>query len=349
MVITDKYKEYLFSDRYRWVQHLLFWLVLLAPHLLVYAGITREAPANHLVYVYLLIHALNILLVYYNLYFLAPNFFRKKRYGNYLAYTFISFLVVAFLGNAFLQIVSGTGWLPSPQGFLESLVVSFTLLMTAAAFHIIKRYMATQERLKHLETTSLKTELDLLKNQINPHFLFNALNNIYVQSKVQPAEASESILLLSDLLRYQLYDCTKEKVNLTDEIEYLQNYLEIDKMRKNNLHLDFKVMGSPSGIKVAPYLFIPFVENAVKYGISLNNENKIKILFQIRAEEIDFRIENNKPNVINPKATKGGIGLANISRRLDILYPGQYRLDIEDSYNIYRVRLRIRQVPVPQL
>jgi two-component system, LytTR family, sensor kinase len=213
--------------------------------------------------------------------------------------------------------------------------------MTAVGFNIIKRFLINQARLKELETSSLKAELAFLKHQINPHFLFNSLNNIYVQSKTNSAEASESIMQLSDLLRYQLYDCAQEKVKLSDEIDYLKNYLDIDRMRKNHAQVDFEVVGEPGKIEIAPYLFIPFVENALKHGITLNNETQISIRFNILPGRITFEIENSKPEQPHNQRLKGGIGLANISRRLDLLYPGRYRLDIDNERNTYKVKLAI--------
>jgi LytS/YehU family sensor histidine kinase len=147
--------------------------------------------------------------------------------------------------------------------------------------------------------------------------------------------------LLSDLLRYQLYDCAKDKVNLSDEIAYLENYLKIDKLRKTRADIDFQVIGSPGGIQIAPFLFIPFVENALKHGISLENESFIKVIFDIRPKELHFEITNSKPQQPMIAHLKGGIGLANISRRLDLIYPNRYRLDIDNQKNYYKVTLSI--------
>lgn len=343
MQLSNRSLEWILNPRHRWVQHLLFWLVMYMPHWTAFLGIGQERPPAEAVWIYLSVFILDATIVYTNLYLLIPRYFLKGKYWTYIFLTLLLPLANSIFGASILQwVMSGERvFKPNFDEAVLSFVLTFNLLMTAVGFNIIKRFLLSQAKLKELETTSLKTELAYLKHQINPHFLFNSLNNIYVQSKTAPSEASESVLQLSDLLRYQLYDCAKEKVNLEAEIEYLQNYLNIDKMRKNKAQIDFVVNGSPANIKVAPFLFIPFVENALKHGATLNNETKIRIRFDISPEQLVFEIENSKPEQSHNQAIKGGIGLANISRRLDLLYPGKYRLDIDNERNTYKVRMAI--------
>lgn len=339
MLLSNRFLEWILNPRYRWVQHLLFWSIMYMPHLAGYLGFTQAAPPE-LLPVYFAVFCLDATVVYSNLYILIPRFFLKGQYWTYVLLTLAMLVANATFGPVVQQWVM-TGervFKPEASAIIESFVLTFNLLMTAVGFNIIKRFLVSQAKLKELETSSLKAELAYLKHQINPHFLFNSLNNIYVQGRTAPTEASESILQLSDLLRYQLYDCAKEKVNLSDEIEYLQNYLDLEKMRKNKATIEFTVNGTPSGITVAPFLFIPFVENALKHGINLNNETRIRVHFDIRPEQVVFEIENPKP-ALALNNVKGGIGLANISRRLDLLYPGKYSLDIDDQSKQYRVRL----------
>lgn len=343
MHLSNRLLELILTQRYRWVQHLLFWLTMYLPHLLALSGITGTRMPPKLLVVYVTVLVVDTALVYFNLYFLIPRFFLRRQYWQYAAGTAFLVLANAVLGSMMLKhaLSNGASWQPNVLAVVDSAVLTFNLLMTAVAFNIIKRFLRNQARMKELETTGLKTELAYLKNQINPHFLFNALNNIYVRSRINPADASESILHLSDLLRYQLYDCAQESVNLSDEIEYLQNYLKIDKMRKNKSQIEFEVNGSPSGIKVAPFLFLPFVENALKHGLNLDNENRIHVSFDIQSENILFEVENGKPDRPVQPNGQGGIGLANIGRRLDLLYPGRYRLDIDDQERAYKVSLHL--------
>jgi two-component system, LytTR family, sensor kinase len=340
MQFSNRSLQWVLNPRYRPIQHLLFWLVMYAPHWLAYFGIAGKSMSANLLPVYLFALAIDMATVYFNLYYLIPKFFITRKYWSYILVTLLFLLLNCIFGPAFLQYVhSNKVSLPNLYESVESFVLTFNLTMTAVGLNIIKRFLISQARLKELETSSLKTELAFLKHQINPHFLFNSLNNIYVQSRTNHTDASESILQLSDLLRYQLYDCAKEKVYLEAEIDYLQNYLKIDMMRKNKASVDFDVAGSPANIKVAPFLFIPFVENALKHGITLKNETKIRIRFRISPEQIIFEIENSKPEQTLSHTVKGGIGIANISRRLDLLYPGKYRLDIDNERKAYKVRL----------
>jgi two-component system, LytTR family, sensor kinase len=343
MQFSNRSLQWVLDPRYRPIQHLLFWIVMYAPHWTAYLGITREPPSLELLPVYLFSMAIDISSVYFNLYYLIPKFFITRQYWAYILVTFLLLIFNSIIGPALLQyyVSKGKMYMPDPYGSVESFVMTFNLTMAAVGLNIIKRFLVSQARLKELETSSLKTELAFLKHQINPHFLFNSLNNIYVQSRTNHTDASDSILQLSDLLRYQLYDCGKEKVNLEAEVDYLQNYLKIDRMRKNKASVDFDVDGSPANIKVAPFLFIPFVENALKHGITMNNETKIRIRFRISAEQVIFEIENTKPEQSLSHTVKGGIGIANISRRLDLLYPGKYRLDIDNERSAYKVRLSI--------
>ena len=216
-----------------------------------------------------------------------------------------------------------------------------TLLGTAIAVKIFKIFLQNQSKINELEKSGLQTELAYLKDQINPHSLFNALNNIYVQSRKRPEEASESILLLSDLLRYQLYDCAKEKVYLKGEIEYLKNYIKLDSMRKNNARIQFEVNGEPNRKMVAPFIFLPFIENAVKHGANLDNESTIKIELNIKGDQIDFFVENDVPKQ-KSNIPQGGIGLTNVRRRLELLYPARHQLDIKEQGGKFQVRLTLK-------
>jgi two-component system, LytTR family, sensor kinase len=350
MLFSNRSLEWILSTKYRWIQHLIFWTFMYMPHILMFAGVTGKPPRGIVMFAFLGVLLIDMGLVYFNLYFLIPKFFLKRRYWNYILWGIGLMIADSFFSTAIVPFLlsDGKNFAPSLEAFVESFVLTTNVLGTAVGFNIIKRFLRAQARVKELETTGLKAELAYLKNQINPHFLFNSLNNIYVQARTAPNDASESILQLSDLLRYQLYDCTKDRVNLNDEIEYLENYLKIDKLRKTRAELDFEVHGTPNGVKVAPFLFIPFIENALKHGISLENESFIKILFDIRPNELVFEIANSKPQQPMMAHLKGGIGLANISRRLDILYPNAYQLDIDNQKTVYKVRLAIAQKKIAE-
>ncbi len=286
----------------------------------------------------------NFFLVYSNLYFLVPEYFLRGQWRQYVLATIGMVLGMALLNTTFSTYAdSGAAFtIPSLSRIAESALFSFSLLMTALAFHVIKRFIRSQAALRQAENARLQTELNFLKSQINPHFLFNALNNIKVQLQLNPKNAADSIGHLSEMLRYQLYDSAKDRVSLKDEVDFLQNFLKINQMRTGQTNVSFKLEGEMEGIKVSPYLFIPFVENAVKHSRGLGGAQIVRIHLKVERGEVFFTIENSKPLMPGKKESSGGIGLINISRRLDLLYPNRYSLEISNAYNAYLIRMRVR-------
>ena len=191
-----------------------------------------------------------------------------------------------------------------------------------------------------MENRNLATELAYLKNQINPHFLFNALNNIAVQSEKYPEKVNHSIILLSQLLRHQLYEGEKEAVLLRDEIQHLKNFLELNVSNFENTILNIETKGNISGITVAPFLFLPFVENAVKHSRQVNEGAHINLRFDIDKEHIFFSVKNSKPKQ-RPTKIAGGIGLVNVKRRLQLRYPNKHQLDIKEDDSSFEIKLSL--------
>lgn len=334
--INIKPFQWLFDKRYRWAFHVVFWLVMYFDEILSFVGITEPFEDIRIPFLSILI---DMAMVYFNLYILIPWLFLKNQTTLYFIFTAIIVMCNAILMASIYC---------DPQlydcDFTTTLISSTTatvaLLGTAVGFKIFKSYIQNQEKVNELKNQNLETELEVLKDQINPHFLFNALNGIHVQSRKRPEEVPESILLLSDLLRYQLYDCAQEKVMLKNEIDYLHNYLELEKTRRNDAKIDFHIDGHPNGHRVAPFLFIPFVENAIKHGSSMNNDDFINIYLKIEENKIHFLVENSKPE--NPiQHIGGGIGLPNVKRRLELLYPDAHELNITDEKEKYKIQLTL--------
>lgn len=327
--------EWILQDRFRVFFHLIFWFVMYLDQWLSLTGITASYDDWELI---LWPFLMDVTLVYLNLYVLIPYLLMKRQLLWYILLTVLSILTMVAVDYSIFDYECEDCFVWEAVLF-STLIPTLTLLGTAIAVKVFKFYLKSQARLQELENTNLKTELSYLKNQINPHFLFNALNNIYVLSRKRPDEAPEAILLLSDLLRYQLYDCVQEKVALKDEIEYLQNYLQLDKLRKSNAKIKFNIKGDVNGKMVAPFLFLPFVENAVKHGINMNGESYLNISFDID-KDIYFRVANSKSQQPTNN-TVGGIGLVNVQRRLDLLYPEQHELTIRDEVEHYIVDLHL--------
>ncbi len=200
-----------------------------------------------------------------------------------------------------------------------------------------------EKALIQLEKAKLETEIKFLKSQINPHFLFNALHNIYGLTIIQPDRASEQLVKLSDILRYMLYDSNAEKVPLQREVEYLKNYIELAQLKDSRgMDITFAIGEGYEGLKVAPLLFIPFVENAFKHSQIEDLQNGyIHISLNTQGNSLIFEVDNSKPQVEYSKDKIGGIGLKNIQQRLKLLYPEKNDLHIEETEANFKIQLEL--------
>lgn len=333
--------EWLFYPRLRWVYHLLFWMFIYLDEILSFVGLTEEMED---VWTTPFSLSIDMVVVYTTIYILLPLFLLRGRILIFvLSSLFLITLdtIIQLLLWIDFEMIEDEPWTVLVTIFLGTFVNFGLTVGFAAGIKIFKNYTLSESRLQQMETDNLKTELTYLKNQINPHFLFNSLNNIYVLNRKDSKMASESILLLSDLLRYQLYECNHETVSLDGEIEYVKNFLDLDQLRKDNTELIFNVEGSTAGLRIAPYVFLPFIENAIKHGSSADNEKGyLKINIKTDKEQLTFVVENSKPKLPLPTEV-GGIGLVNVKRRLELVYPEQYQLSIDNAEKYYKVSLSI--------
>lgn len=223
--------------------------------------------------------------------------------------------------------------------YIQLCGIATVLLGAVVGLAIFKKWINDVQRMNELQQTNLKAELEQLKSQVNPHFLFNTLNNLLVLTKTDPEKASQVLLGLSDLLRYQLYDSTREKIVLSKDIAFIQNFLSLEKIRKNDFTFSITTTGNMDAQLLPPFLFIPFVENAVKHGASTVGHSYLNMDFNIKDKQLHFHSENSKPVV--KQQLVGGLGLGNIKRRLELLYPGNHTIEITDSADKYIVNLII--------
>ena len=191
----------------------------------------------------------------------------------------------------------------------------------------------------------MQSELRFLKSQINPHFLFNTLNNLYALTLKKSDKAPEIVIKLSEMMRYMLYECNEKRVPLVKEVNYLRNYLDLEQLRQSDkISINFTVEGDIGNQEIAPLLFIPFLENSFKHGLNTQiREGFVDIRMKVADQDVEFYIENSKGEmVIQPTGRpSGGIGLENVRRRLNILYPDRYNLRVSDNPNTYSVYLTI--------
>jgi hypothetical protein len=235
---------------------------------------------------------------------------------------------------------------PRPRPPLLSpgnLVIFLLVFVLSTGIKVINQWLRSEQRAKEISNEKLHAELSFLKAQINPHFLFNTLNNIYALASAQSDQTAPAVMKLSSIMRYVLTEAKNDLVPLEKEILFTTHYIELQKMRlTDKTSIDFTINGNPLGREIAPLLLLPFVENAFKYGVSTRECSPIHILLDIKKESLFFSITNHKHfNSTLRMADNTGIGINNTRRRLDLLYPGRHELIINDKTNEFTVHLNI--------
>jgi sensor histidine kinase YesM len=295
---------------------------------------------------------------YFTLYFLIDRYLIQKNYRSFLLLLLLS---MAFFGIALRAVsyfllyplfypeglVAGFLFLPK---ILIAIFVMYSLVAIVASFHLIRHYYKHQEttqRLRQmaqqLEREKLAAELKLLKSQINPHFLFNTLNNLYALTLNRSDKAPLMVHRLSELMSYMLYDSNQSEVPLEKEILYIKNYIDLEKIRYGHrLDVRLNVYGEAETIMVPPLLFLPFVENSFKHGARNQlNDGWIHIDLEIQERRITLKVENSKPDFNDVHAVPSGIGLTNVRRRLEHLYRERYSLQLFDEADTHMVVLKL--------
>lgn len=232
----------------------------------------------------------------------------------------------------------------APLLFPGSIAIFLLVFIFSTGIKVINQWRHSEQRSKQVENEKLNAELSFLKAQINPHFLFNTLNNIYALAAVNSERTANAVMKLSNIMRYVLTEAKNDWVPLEKEIQFISHYIELQKMRTTDKTcIDFNITGDAAGRQVSPFLFLPFIENAFKYGISTRELSPISILLEINGNQLHFRIKNNKHNNSTVKmAQNTGIGIQNSRRRLDLLYQNRHKLDITDEATTYTVNLNIQ-------
>ncbi|MCE7993405.1 MAG: histidine kinase [Roseivirga sp.] len=327
----------------KWFQHPVFW-VLSIYGIGSYFSISNTVKFIDFFYAGLF-HIPLFFLVYVNLGLLIPRFLQKGRYVSYVftgvlsiaaAYGVheLTFEILLPLLPTEYYMVSFTDW-EVPVTIFTIYFVLTALLKLSKSWYVLQR----------VEKEKLAIELNSLKSQVNPHFLFNSLNSIYSQALAKSEQTPDTVLELSNLLRYMLYEVGESTVELAKEVEMMENYIGLQKLRADaSSEISFQIKGDPLKYKIAPLLFFPLIENSFKHGVKgVSDKAYVKMLLECNENQINFEIENNKGEVDDMEKGKyGGIGLENVKRRLTLIYPGKHEFTIEDRENLYRVNLKIQ-------
>ena len=329
-------------------QHILFWIIYImiwSAHDLVfynnYSELLEGNLYNMLIY---------IPLVYFNLYYLMPQFLLKKKYTHYVLAIGFGIVVTTFCSSwnhgfyyLYLKQNQSTAELFfSPQGKIILLTEILVLVGFTMTLYLLREWYQKERYAREIEQRRLETELNLLKNQINPHFLFNSLNSIYLMLGKDYTTGRNMLLQFSDLLSHQLYEANKEKVFLKKEIENLENYIGIEKIRHDDLvKVNTSFPQILNGQQIVPMLLLPIVENAFKHGQSSNGYWIDISLDLSRKDKLKFKVANSYTNT-KPKKGPNGIGLTNLKRRLELLYPGQFQLETQQENGVFKVNLNLQ-------
>jgi two-component system, LytTR family, sensor histidine kinase AlgZ len=285
-------------------------------------------------------------LSYLNYFYLLPRFLIHKNLLKYLFEFTIPFVIIVTL-HIFLKryiyadLSDSRGFLYSSKFVLQHATISLFIAIFVGMLKFAEDWLELEAKRKELENEKLTAELTFLKAQINPHFLFNTLNNLYYLAFTNSPNTTEVIAKLSQMMRYMIYDSNHEKVLLSKEIEYIESYMSLEKLRLNNqIPINFTVEGEVNQVKIVPLILITFLENAFKHGVSNNSTDAyitVKLLVQNKA--LIYSVENSKLETNNHE--KSGIGLQNVKRRLDLSYPKKSHLEITDTEKEYKIKLTL--------
>jgi LytS/YehU family sensor histidine kinase len=333
--------------RYKW--HILFWMAYFIFWTLysVYGYGSQPFQAFLITFVWFLGQAS---VSYMTIYWLIPRFFNMRRY-----YILALLLLAGLLLSALFILAAMTGifhlfsktipYIHKSEYFYILIANCYTTFLVVA-IKSIRDKLRSDRRNTLLEKEKTENELRFLKSQMNPHFLFNAINSIYVLIKKDPDFAGLTLVKFADMLRYQLYECNADEIPIEKEIGYLDNYIELEKLRKGKeIRTQYTVGATTCNFMIAPLLLIPFVENAFKYVSSYPDKNNfVTVDLNYQDDIFELSVENtmDEDNVMPKERTWGGIGLENVRRRLELIYKGRHALDISTTGDIHSVLLTIK-------
>jgi len=331
-----------FGNTRRRIIHLTFWTILL----LALIAIDYNQVGWPLVFYQKFVDVIFYMaIIYINLLYLIPKYLSATRFWMYVALLMLAVIVLTPIKIAIQVLLFADT--PSFQNyFIENqsyfFISMFMVGSSSTIYGILSDWFIHQSERIELQTQTMQSELKFLRSQINPHFLFNTLNNLYALTLKKSDDAPAIVLKLSEMMRYMLYECNEKKVLLSKEVSYMQNYLDLERLRQRaSIEITFELDGEVNDQKIAPLLLIPFIENSFKHGLTSRIDGWVRIRLQISQKKLLFDIENSKgpgmPKQVHRKS--GGIGLVNVRRRLNLIYPDNYQLKISNEPNSYRVSL----------
>lgn len=329
------------------IAHIALWVLLYLCWIIVFQKRSFTFSRTMTIeFCYLFFIAANF---YFNIGYTVPRFLYRQQYGLFgllfISGTFVAALLRVPLAT-YLNLHYFIPGQPQPgarQLLLNSFTNIFIWSICLVAGKLLIDRIRFQQYIAAMEKEKSKTELDFLKAQFNPHFLFNSINAIYGHIDKKNSEARHMLLTFSEMLRYQLYECNTDTIQIEKELQFIKNYITLQQSRKEeSLVVRFQVAENIKDFTIAPLLFIAFIENSFKY-VSNDDamENKIEISFNRAGDSLLFRTFNSKENVPDNSIVHKGIGIANVRRRLELLYPGRHQLAIVEKEFSHEVTLKL--------
>lgn len=335
-----------FVLRRRWLIHMFFWVFVL----LLYSLLFGQGEWNYwrtLSFVSLLL-PVTIGATYFLNYFLVPRYLLKGRYGAfalYFLYTLIGalFLEMCLVILTFIMLAGADikGMSPSSINLRFLLAALLMIVFLGGAIKMLSHWRQSREDYQNLMREKIETELKFLKTQLNPHFLFNTLNNLYYLASDKSDKAPQAIMALSELLDYVINEARQPWVPLEREIRFLRNYIDLEQLRYDDrLKLTFDVSGDVTTRQIAPMMLVTLVENCFKHGPGKSaGRHWMDINITGTHEFLSIRISNSKSE--SPESNSNGIGLSNLRHQLSLLYPDRHELEVEDMGNEFTVNLKL--------
>lgn len=294
---------------------------------------------------------LNMALFYANAFFILPRLSRSKGITIAVFTCFALYVAITLVESGIDKIVANYKELPPDMNnfgviLLGNSILNLFVLIAAFTYRFATDWKKSEKLKREMNEEKLQAELNFLRSQVNPHFLFNTLNNLFAMARRNnDHETADGIGKLSGLMRYMLYETNVERIALQKEIDYIQNYIELQKMRfrkEDNIEINFNISGNTEIYSISPMLLIPFVENAFKHGISLKQYSFIKINLTVSSGKLIFSVRNSANNLhINKQKENNGLGIDNVKRRLGLLYKNRYKINIMNEKDVHQIELKI--------
>lgn len=343
----DLLVELLISPKYHLLRHSLLFLVSI---IMAIANFYMEIFSRYNRLIEIVLMVVFLIPIYANIYILVPRLlFKNKLFVYLLSVIFFMFLTITLI--VFLQLLANeevqktweeTDIREITLNFICSVISLGLTIAGTSSILLFQHWVIYDCQIRKLEEATMQSELEQLKNQINPHFLFNMLNNANVLTQENPEEAAKVLLKLNELLDYQLKDRYSDSVRLSDEILFLTDFLNLEKLRRDNFDFIISREGAVETVLLPPLLLIPFVENAVKHNNDNRNLSYVHLYFKAERGFLQFVCINSKPSYNKAEKRDGGLGLANIRRRLQLLYGEDHFLKIEENDITYTIDLQIK-------